>query len=175
MNTDAPATKSSSDLGAILGFLTLRLWLAARAIVTGIEKFSGTASSDVAVTIDGAVNTYGLTASEGQKVYGLTHYHGVPEALYDKFLAEPFIPEFALRAYDIVLGPVLILLGIAVLLGIATRISLFAMGLLYISLTLGLVLLGQDAGIAWLGIHVLMIAAALFNTRHNRFEITRSF
>jgi len=175
MKTVAPATKSSSDLGAVLGFLTLRLWLAARAIVSGTEKFAGTATSDVAVTIDGAVNTYGLTASEGQKVYGLAHYHGVPEALFSKFQAEPFIPKFALDAYDMVLGPVLIILGIAVLLGIATRISLFAMGLLYTSLTLGLILLGQDAGIAWLGIHVLLIAAALFNTRHNRFEFSRRF
>ncbi len=172
MTKDAPSTKPRSDLGATFGFLTLRLWLAVRAIITGIEKFAGSASSDVAVTIDGAVNTYGLTASEGHKVYGLGHYHGVPESLYNKLEAEPFIPEFALKAYDMVLGPLLIILGITLLLGIATRISLFGMGLLYISLTVGLILLGQDAGIAWLGIHVLMIAVALFHSRHNRFEIS---
>ena len=54
-------------------------------------------------------------------------------------------------------------------------ISLFAMGLLYISLTVGLILLGQDAGIAWLGIHVLMIAVALFHAKHDRLAILRKF
>ena len=145
------------------------------AVVTGIEKFAGSTTSDVAVNIDGAVNTYGLTASEGAKVYGLSHYHGVPAALYDKLKDEPFIPEAMLKAYDVVLGPALLILGITLLLGIATRISLFLMGLLYISLTVGMILLGPDSGIAWLGIHVLMVAAALFNVHHNRFEILNKF
>ncbi len=175
MTTETPETKQTFDLGATFGFLSLRLWLAVRAIVTGIEKFAGSASSDVAVEIDGAVNAYGLTASESAKVYGLDHYHGVPAALYDKLAAEPFIPETMLEMYDVVLGPALLLLGITLLLGICTRISLFLMGLLYISLTVGLILLGQDGGIAWLGIHVLMIAVALFNAQHNRIQILRKF
>ncbi len=175
MNAENTETKPSFELGGTLGFLTLRLWLAMRAILTGIEKFAGSEASDVPVAIDGAVNSYGLTVSEASKVYGLGHYHGVPAALYDKLEAEPFIPEVLLKAYDVVLGPALILVGITLLLGIATRISLFAMGLLYISLTVGLILLGQDAGIAWLGIHVLMIAVALFHAKHDRLAILRKF
>jgi thiosulfate dehydrogenase (quinone) large subunit len=174
MSKSTPETKQTFDLGATLGFLSLRLWLAVRAIVTGLEKFAGSAASDVAVQIDGAVNTYGLTASESEKLYGLDHYHGVPQTLYDKLAAQPLIPEAMLKVYDAVLGPALILLGITLLLGIATRISLFVMALLYVSLTVGLILLGQDSGIAWLGIHVLMIAVALFHARHNRFAILRN-
>jgi thiosulfate dehydrogenase [quinone] large subunit len=175
MNSDSPTAKPTFDLGATLGFLSLRVWLAVRSILTGIEKFAGSQASDVPVTIDGAVNSYGLTASESGKVYGLDHYHGVPEALYDKLKAEPFIPEAMLKAYDVVLGPALILIGITLLLGIATRISLFAMALLYASLTVGLILLKQDAGIAWLGIHVLMIAVALFHAKHDRLAILGKF
>jgi len=175
MTTDTPETTPTFDLGATFGFLTLRLWLAVRAIVTGIEKFAGTTASDVAVEIDGAVNTYGLTASESTKAYALGNYHGVPEALYDKLADQPLIPEAMLKMYDVVLGPALLLLGVTLLLGICTRISLFLMGLLYISLTVGLILLGQDGGIAWLGIHVLMIAVALFNANHNRLQILRKF
>jgi thiosulfate dehydrogenase [quinone] large subunit len=171
--SDNPATANCFDLGATLGFLTLRLWLAVRAIVTGIEKFAGTTATDVAVEIDGAVNTYGLTASESTKAYALGNYHGVPAALYDKLAEQPLIPEAMLKIYDVVLGPALLLLGVTLLIGLCTRISLFLMGLLYTSLTVGLILLGQDGGIAWLGIHVLMIAVALFNAKHNRIQVFR--
>lgn len=170
MNTQ-DSQKPISDLGATLGFITLRLWLAARAIITGLEKFAGTRASEVPIEVDGAPNTLGLTASESDKVYGFSHYHGVPEALYGSLEKEPLIPGFAMKIYDLALGPLLLIIGFTLLLGIATRISLFAMGLLYTSLTVGLILLSQDGGIAWLGIHIIMIAAALFNVKHNTCEL----
>ncbi|MGA2693190.1 MAG: hypothetical protein ABSF76_12570, partial [Opitutaceae bacterium] len=73
-----------------------------------------------------------------------------------------------------ILGWALIALGIGVLLGIFTRASLFLMGLLYVSLTFGLILIKQDAGVSWLAIHVAMIAVALSLCRHNRFALTCS-
>ncbi|MBN2163146.1 MAG: hypothetical protein JXR25_02650 [Pontiellaceae bacterium] len=163
------------ELAAFLGFLSLRLWLALRAFMTGIEKFAGGVSGQAPVLIDGTPNTYGLTAEQTTKVYGWAHYHGVPEALYNQFEAEPLIPGFLLKAYDLAIGPLLILLGLTLLLGIATRISLFAMALLYTSLTFGLILLKQDAGIAWMGVHIALIALALFQSRHNRFELLRNW
>jgi thiosulfate dehydrogenase [quinone] large subunit len=48
------------------------------------------------------------------------------------------------------------------------------MGLLYVSLTVGLILIKQDSGIAWLAIHIGLIAYALTLTKYNRFAITRS-
>ncbi len=162
-------------MGATLGFLTLRLWLAVRAIFTGLEKFSGSATSDAAVEIDGAVNAYGLTEASTQKVYGWSQNHGIPDALYGKLADQPLLPEFALKFFDVALGPAFIVLGLTLLLGIATRLSLFAMGLLYVGLTVGLILLKQDAGIAWLGIHILLVAFALFHANHNRFELIRKF
>ena len=74
-----------------------------------------------------------------------------------------------------VLGPSLLLLGFTLLLGICTRASLFAMGLLYTSLTFGLILIKQDAGVAWLGIHIIMIVIALVLARYNRLVITNKF
>jgi thiosulfate dehydrogenase [quinone] large subunit len=164
-------SKTSCDCGNFLGFLTLRLWLAGRAIITGLEKFAGAKSSDVAIEIDGAPNTLGLTASESEKVYSASNYHGVPEALYGQFEKEPLIPGFALKLYDVALGPLLLLVGLMVLLGIATRLSLFVMGLIYTSLTVGLILLKQDAGVAWLGIHVLLVAVALFKANDNKLMV----
>lgn len=164
-------TSNSSDLGYTLGILLLRIWLGMRSIQTGIEKFAGMKTSDAAVTIDGAPNTYGLTEAASVKTYSLSNYHGVPEALHEKFVAEPLIPGFFLTIYDIVLGPALLIFGLTVLLGIATRVSLFAMGLVYTSLTFGLILLKQDAGIAWLGTHIVLVVMALVLAKHNRLAI----
>lgn len=158
-----------------MGILLIRLWLGLRALQTGIEKFAGVKTTDAPVTIDGAPNTYGLTESTGEKAYALGNYHGVPKALYEKFAGEPLIPGFFLNIYDIVLGPALLVLGITLLLGIATRISLFAMGLLYTSLTFGLILLKQDAGIAWLGVHIILIVIGLVLAQHNRLAILKKW
>ena len=122
-------------------------------------------------TVDGAPSTHGLTSSESDKVYGLAHYSGIPEALRSKFEAEPLLPGFALGLYDKLLGPALLIVGITLLLGIATRVSLFVHGLIYISLTVGLILIKQDSGVAWLGIHVLLVAVALFHAKHNRCQL----
>lgn len=165
----------SNDLGLSFGMLLLRLWLGLRALQTGFEKFAGTKSADSAINIDGAPNTYGLTETTTGKAYAFSNYHGVPGPLYDKFSSEPLIPGFFLNLYDFILGPALIILGLTLLLGIATRVSLFAMGLLYTSLTFGLILIKQDAGVAWLGIHVIMIVLGLALVKHNRFEILKKW
>lgn len=151
----------SSGFGPALGLLTIRIWLGLRAVATGIEKYAGTKASEASVLIDGKPNSYGLTDSASEKIYGLAQYHGIPESLKAQFKAEPLLPGFSLDIYDKVLGPALILLGLTVLLGIFPRVSLFAMGLLYTSLTFGLILLKQDAGVAWLAIHIILIAMAL--------------
>ncbi len=44
------------------------------------------------------------------------------------------------------------------LVGLGTRLSLFVQGLIYIALTVGLILLGQNDGISWLGIHIALVA-----------------
>ena len=162
----------SNDLSYTLGILLLRLWLSVRAFQTGIEKFAGSGKPvDSTVLVDGAPNTYGLTETTVAKVYAMSNYKGVPAPLYDKFINEPLIPEFALNIYNVVLGPALIILGLSLFLGIATRFSLFLMGLIYTSLTFGLILIKQDAGIAWLGVHMIMIVMALALAKYNKFAI----
>lgn len=168
-------TNQSPDLGLTLGMLTLRIWLGMRALQSGIEKFAGMGSSESAVLIDGAANEYGLTETAMEKSYAFSNYNGVPEALYTKLSKEPLITDFFLNVYNLVLGPALIILGLTVLLGIATRISLFAMGLLYTSLTFGLILLKQDAGVAWLATHIVLIVMGLALAQYNRFAVTRKW
>jgi thiosulfate dehydrogenase [quinone] large subunit len=49
------------------------------------------------------------------------------------------------------------------------------MGILYTSLTFGLILIKQDSGVAWLGIHILLIVAALTLVNYNRFEVIKKW
>jgi thiosulfate dehydrogenase (quinone) large subunit len=166
---------TTNTLALVYGALLLRIWLAVRAIQTGVEKFAGTTAADKVVNVDGAANQYGLTAAGSVKNYALENYNGVPEALMSKFQAEPLMLKFALPLYDKILGPTLLVLGVTILLGIASRTSLFLLGLLYISLTWGLILIKQDEGVSWLGIHMVLIAMALMLAGHNRFTILKKW
>jgi len=158
-------------LGPALGLLSIRIWLGLRALSTGIEKFAGSQASDTSVLIDGKVNSYGLTETASHKIYGLSHYHGIPDALRSQFGAEPLLPPALLGIYDKMLGPALIVLGLTVLLGILPRISLFLMALLYTSLTFGLILIKQDAGVGMLAAHIILIAMALIYSDRDKFAL----
>lgn len=176
--TESPCKESccgTAKLGHIYGSLILRGWLAVRAIQTGVEKYSGIKMSDQAVALEGVPNEQGLTAATSAKEYAWIHYHGVPKGLYDKFLGEPMMPKMMLPLYDKVLGPALIILGLTILLGLAYRTSLFLLGGLYISLTWGLILIKQDDGVSWLGVHMIMIVLALMLAENNRFSILKKW
>jgi thiosulfate dehydrogenase [quinone] large subunit len=173
MSTESCCT--GNKLALTYGALLLRVWLAVRAIQTGIEKYAGTKAADQIVSVDGKPNEYGLTAAGSVKQYALENYHGVPAALMKKFEAEPLMMKFALPLYDKILGPTLLILGFTILLGLAYRTSLFLLGLLYISLTWGLILIKQDDGVSWLGVHMIMIVMALALAEHNRLAILKKW
>jgi thiosulfate dehydrogenase [quinone] large subunit len=162
----------SLDLGKTFAVWILRIWLGFRALIAGIEKYSGTVSEANAIEIDGKINEYGLVAEGSEKVYGSALYHGVPAPLYDKFDAEPLMPSFMLPLFDAMLGPALIITGSCLLLGILSRCNLLIMGFIYSSLSFGLILINQSAGIAWLGVHVALVVCMLCLSQHNRLELT---
>lgn len=156
-----------------LAFWTLRLWLGVRAVVTGLEKFTGQKLvSEPLLDEFGNPDLSGAMVEVKQKVYGFEYYHGLPESLVGAFQKEPLMPGFMLGAYGAVLGYLLILTGIFLLLGICTRLTLFVMGLMYTSLTIGLILINQNDGVAWLGIHALLVAGALVLVPYNRLAVT---
>ena len=160
-----------------LAFLILRGWLAVRAILTGIEKF-GTYQTIQKPLIDpttGMEDPSGAMIDLKVKFYSLTNYSGIPAPLKDKFANEPLLPKFALTTFDHLLGPALILTGVMLLLGLGTRLSLFLQGLIYIALTVGLILIKQDDGISWLGIHVALVAMALMLAKHNKFALLKKW
>ena len=182
-----------------MAFWLLRFWLAARAIGTGLTKFIGKVEGEIPnPEFEAKIKETmadGLSRSEAmeivtdvpEKISGtmdviscFSSYHGLPEKgpmTIETFSASPLMPSFMVEPYAAVLGYALVALGITVLLGICTRVSLFLMGLLYISLTWGFIILEPNmgpsaaAGIAYLGVHMVLIVAALLLADYNKFEL----
>ena len=174
---NACETKACCNCDYTLAFLVLRGWLAVRAILTGIEKF-GTYQPVAQPLIDpatGQPDASGVMENVNVKHYALANYHGVSPGLMGKFNYEPLIPKPALAAFDHLLGPAFIATGVMLLLGLGTRLSLFVQGLIYIALTVGLILIKQDDGISWLGIHVALVAFALILAKHNKLAILKKW
>ncbi len=160
-----------------LAFLVLRGWLAVRALLTGLEKFGAyqSVAKPVLDPATGQPDASGVMINVNVKHYALANYHGIPAGLRDKFNYEPLLPKFALNLFDHLLGPALILTGLMLLVGLGTRLSLFVQGLIYIALTVGLILIRQDDGISWLGIHVALVAFALILAKHNTFALLKKW
>lgn len=158
-------------------FLALRLWLGVRALFVGIEKFGAyrAVAMPVIDPTTGQPDASGVMINVNIKSYALSSYAGVPTSLADKFTHEPLLPKFALTAFDHMLGPAFILTGIMLLIGLGTRISLLAQGLLFIALTVGLVLIRQDDGVAFLGIHIALVSLAFLLVQYNRFTVLKKW
>ena len=158
-------------------FLALRLWLGVRALFVGIQKYA--AYKSVAVPLidpsTGQPDASGVMVNVNVKSYALANYAGIPVALRDKFAQEPLFPKFVLTAFDKMLGPAFILTGIMLLIGLGTRLSLLAQAVLFIALTVGLVLIDQNDGVAWLGIHIGLVAGAFLLAEHNRFVVLKKW
>ncbi len=181
-----------------MAFWLLRFWLAARAIGTGLTKFQGKVNAEVPnmekvkelkeliaagmseTEAKAAVAEMPDTVEKIVDTLSFSFYSGLPEKgpmTVETFSASPLMPAFAVTPYSYMLGFALIGLGLTLLLGICTRLSLFLMGLLYVSLTWGFIVLEPSmgpsaaAGIAYLGVHMVLIVGALMLADYNRLEL----
>jgi thiosulfate dehydrogenase (quinone) large subunit len=158
-------------------FLVLRLWLGFRALFVGIQKFA--AYKSVAMPLidpsTGQPDASGVMVNVSVKSYALANYAGIPVGLRDKFAHDPLFPKFALTLFDRMLGPAFILTGLMLIVGLGTRVSLLVQGLLFIALTVGLVLIDANDGVAYLGIHIGLVAAAFMLVQHNRFAVLKKW
>lgn len=170
-----PAKKIAWDF--TFAFLSLRLWLGVRALFVGIQKFA--AYKAVAMPLidpsTGQPDASGVMVNVSVKSYAWANYAGIPTALRDKFAHDPLFPKFALTLFDRMLGPAFILTGIMLIIGLGTRLSLAIQGLLFIALTIGLVLIDANDGVAYLGIHIGLVAAAFLLVQHNRFAVLKKW
>ena len=139
----------SSTLEQQLAVGLLRLFLGLRTLLAGIEKF------------------------EAGGRYSFGQYYQNMARMAEGITGASFLPLWATKAFALSLGYLLILLGGALLLGMKPRIVLFALGLVYTALAFGLMVVQEAEGVAWLGIHVGLVAAALVLVRHSRFVLWR--
>lgn len=172
-----PAYAQKFQWDFTFAFLVLRFWLGARALFVGIQKFA--AYKAVAMPLidpsTGQPDASGVMVNVNVKSYALANYAGIPAGLKDKFAHDPLLPKFALVAFDHLLGPAFILAGIMLIVGLGTRISLLIQALLFIALTIGLILIDQNDGVAYLGIHIALVAVAFMLAQHNRFMVLRKW
>jgi thiosulfate dehydrogenase [quinone] large subunit len=157
--------------------LVLRGWLAIRAILTGVEKFGAykTVQQPLLDPATGQPDASGAMVELKVKFYSMANYSGIPASLKGKFANESLLPPFALNLFDHLLGPALIATGVMLLFGLGTRVSLFVQGLIYMALTVGLILIHQDDGISWLGIHIALVAFALVLAKHNKLALLKKW
>ena len=177
MNEKDEIKCTCGSAGETLAFLLLRGWLAARAILTGIEKFGAykTIQQPLIDPTTGQPDASGVLHNVSVKYYAFANYSGIPASMKEKFANEPLLPKFALAAFDHLLGPLLIATGLMLLIGLGTRLSLLVQGVIYIALTIGLILIHQDDGISWLGIHIALVAFALVLLKHNKFALLQKW
>jgi thiosulfate dehydrogenase (quinone) large subunit len=146
MSQPTPSAPSSRcDLTS--AFLLLRLFLAVRALMSCFEKF------------------------ELGGTYSFQNYYTSMTRMATGITGASFLPLWATKAFALPLGYLLGLLGVMLLLGIKTHLTLVAMGLLYIALAFGLMAVQQSDGVAWLGVYLGLVVAALTLVRYNRFAI----
>ncbi len=140
----APSPRCTEFTAAVL---LLRLFLALRALLSGLEKF------------------------ELNGTYSFENYHQSMSRMATGITGASFLPLWATKSFALPLGYVLLLLGAALLLGLKLRVTLFLMGLVYTALAFGLMAVQEGEGVAWLGVHVGLCVAALVLVRHNRFAL----
>src|SRR5215469_3091774 len=102
MNDSNQDQSSDPSCDFTLAFLVLRLWLATRAIVTGIEKYSAfnTIQKPLIDPTTGMEDPSGAMVDVQVKYYSMTNYSGVPASLKSQFANEPLLPHPLLTAFD---------------------------------------------------------------------------
>ena len=172
-----PAPVQQARWDFTFAFLVLRFWLGARALFVGIQKFA--VYKSVAMPLidpsTGQPDASGVMINVNVKSYALANYAGIPAAFKDKFAHEPLLPKFALVLFDRLLGPAFILAGVMLIIGLGTRVSLLVQAVLFLALTIGLILIDQNDGVAYLGIHIGLVAAAFLLAQYNRFVVLKKW
>lgn len=146
-DTSASSATANSRCEYTAAFLLLRLFLGLRTLLAGVEKF------------------------EGKGTYSFHNYYENMGRMASGITGASFLPLWMTKLFAHSIGYVLIVLGVALLVGLKTRATLVLVGLTYLALSFGLMVVQESEGVAWLAIHVGLIAGALVLVRHDRFVI----
>lgn len=135
----------------IFANLVLRLWVVLRLVGSGVDKFRSGSGEDV--------------------TFSIQNYNTKMAAIAKLTYEKGFLPEAMCKAYAMPLGYILIGVGIWVALGIFSQIGLLAAGLTFLSLGVGLATLPDDTEVVLIGVHILIVAAALATNHANKISL----
>ncbi len=135
--------------------LLLRLWIGLRLVMAGVDKFRAGDGKDA------TFNTLNY-ATKTQRIADLTATHG-------------FIPQNLCDMYAKSIGYVLIAAGAWAVIGLFLELGLLFAGFVVLSLGVGLATLPDDTEVVYIGIHILIIAAALATSRHKSLSVDGLF
>jgi uncharacterized membrane protein YphA (DoxX/SURF4 family) len=135
--------------------LLLRLWIGLRLFFAGLDKFRYGSGDDATFTMENY-------EKKMQAIANLTHNNG-------------FLPQNLCDLYAKPLGFLLLIGGVWAVLGLFSRLGLFFCGLVFLSLGVGLATLPDDTEVLYIGVHILIVAAALATNAHNKFSLDGLF
>jgi uncharacterized membrane protein YphA (DoxX/SURF4 family) len=136
--------------------LILRLWVGLRLFMAGLDKFrEGNGFKNVS--------------------FSMFNYNNKTERIAKLMADNSFLPEGMCYAYAKSIGFVLLAVGVWVTVGICTELGLLAAGLTFLSLGFGLAVLPDDTEVVYIGIHTLIVAAALATSKSNKFSLDGLF
>lgn len=149
--SEAKQESSCCNLSLAYANLLLRLWIGLRLFMAGVDKFRAG---------NGANTTFSME-----------NFHKKSEQIAGLMSNNSFLPAWACNLYANSIGFVLLAVGIWVAVGIFTELGLLIAGLVVLSLGLGLAALPDDTEVVYIGIHVLIIAAALATVKNNKLSV----
>ncbi len=129
--------------------LILRLWVGLRLLFAGLDKMR----------------------EKGGSGFGLDFIPKSMAPIKENMIQYSILPKWSVEMYAQFLPFALLIIGAWAIIGLFTRASLFAAGLLFVSLSLGLMSLPDDDQAVMRGIEVAITAFALVTSSSNLFSL----
>lgn len=149
--SDSRPAHCCSRIELVYANLLLRLWVGLRLGMAAVDKWRAGSGDTVSFSMDNYT-------AKTQRIADLTHNNG-------------FLPQWMCNQFGHAVGYMLGITAIWVTVGLFTRLGLLAAGFVVLSLGFGLATLPDDTEVVLIGIHVLLIAAALATNPHNKISL----
>jgi uncharacterized membrane protein YphA (DoxX/SURF4 family) len=138
-------TRSGFRLDLAFAHILLRLWVAERLIMAGVDKFRKGSGADATFNMD--------------------NYKVKSQQIADLMSTNSFLPKWMCDQFAHNIGFALLGVGAWVLVGLFTEFSLLAAGLVFLSLGFGLAALPDDTEVVYIGVSIVVVALALMTCK----------
>lgn len=175
--TPAPAEGPSfcSICHLTAAFLLLRLWMGARLILSGLEKFGFTGPNPSFEVSSWFGNGFSLFSTEGENLTNAGFGDGRLQKISTVMLDNTWMSKTPalVKAFLAGLPFAMLAAGVLILLGLFNRLGWFLAGFIWFSLAFGQMLLPDEDAILWLTLYFFICALALSLINFNRIRITK--